>query len=914
MLGLLKSLRLSVKVALLGAGSVLITAAALMVMAVWQSNQYHTLAQHEVDELVNADLDHITRGIYNLVQTENEAVQQQVNSNLNVARRVLAGAGGVRLSSDTVTWTANNQFTSHSTQLELPKMLIGDRWLGQNADPAIETPLIDDVAEMVGETATVFQRMNENGDMLRVATTVKTAEGRRAIGTYIPATGPDDTPNPVISAILKGNTYHGRAFVVNAWYLTAYEPIKDKAGNLLGMLYVGVSQQTIEARVRHAFLQTKVGKTGYVYAISGKGENRGCYVISQGGERDDENIWNARDNDGRYIIQSIVNKAISLQSGELGTVRYRWQNPGDREPRWKIARLVYFAPWDWVIGTSAYEDELQSYRTILSDGRVRMTNAMTAAGLAITLAVAFLGTMIASTITRPLGRMTRDMQAIVQQNLHETVEVRFRDEIGMLTDTFAFMTDRLKRAMEGLRDSEDRFRAMVEKSPLAVVVVTGSEQTITYVNPRASQLLGYTLNDVPTLADWWPLAYPDESYRRSLQAEWERRIVTALETSSPIAPIESLVTCKDGSQKTIEWGMVPLGNESIIYGINITERKRAEQALAGETRFTEALFKSLPGTVYVFDENGRFVRWNDNFRSIFGWSIEDVQTLTPLEMVSPRDRERVAQSIQQVLQTGQGAVEAALLTRNGREIPFHCTGVRLEIAGKIYVVGIGIDITERSRAEEQLRNHERALQKQNESLLSLLFHGTLFQTDLQKAVAGITEASSNLIETERVSVWLYSEDYSSIRCIDLYTRSNHEHTSGDTLHSDAFPSYTASHQRGSVIAAAGRPHGSPNPRDPRDILRRAWNPFPARRTGVDSRSAWRDPEFRAGRHRPFPGLSTTNASPPRWRRCSHSASKPTNAGGPRTHYRPAHRATESSSTPPAMPSSSTTATPAPFST
>ena len=85
-----------------------------------------------------------------------------------------------------------------------------------------------------------------------------------------------------------------------------------------------------------------MGKTGYVYVIAGKGENRGHYIISQRGERDGEDIWNVKDSDNQYVIQSIIKKAIILKSGKLATVRYRWQNPEDSFPRWKIARLTYY--------------------------------------------------------------------------------------------------------------------------------------------------------------------------------------------------------------------------------------------------------------------------------------------------------------------------------------------------------------------------------------------------------------------------------------------------------------------------------------------------------------------------------------------------------------------------------------------
>jgi hypothetical protein len=243
----LRGLGLNARIALLGVVSVLITAGTLVTLAVWQSGQYNRLAQCEVDGLIEADLDHIAQGIYNLVRAEDEAVQEQVDDTLNVARRVLADAGGVGLSPEPVVWTGINQFTEEAVSVRLPKLLIGGRWLGPNTAPDVETPVVDEVTRLVGGTATVFQRMNDRGDMLRVATTVTNKDGRRAIGTYIPAVNPDNTPNPVIAAILRGQMYHGRAFVVDAWNITAYRPIADAAGKPVGMVYVGVRQEHAES-------------------------------------------------------------------------------------------------------------------------------------------------------------------------------------------------------------------------------------------------------------------------------------------------------------------------------------------------------------------------------------------------------------------------------------------------------------------------------------------------------------------------------------------------------------------------------------------------------------------------------------------------------------------------------------------
>ncbi len=504
MTNLFREPRLRAKITLLGTGSALATAMALLCLAAWQSNQYHQVAQGEVESLIDADLDHITQGVYNLVQTENEAVQQQVNDNLRVARHVLAAAGAMTLSSETVTWKAINQFTTNAeTEVRLPKVLIGGRWLGQNADPAKPTAVVDEVTRLVGETSTLFQMMNERGDMIRVATTVRTVAGLRAIGTYAPAILPDGSTNQVIAAILRGETYRGRAFVVNAWHITAYEPLLDQAGKLVGMLYVGFAQKNAEARVRQAILQTKVGRTGYVYVLGGRGEERGRYIVSQRGERDGEDIWQDRDSDGQAVIQRIISTATALKPGTLATERYRWQNPGEAAPRWKIARLAYFEPWDWVIGASAYEDELQTYMTLLQHGRSRMTTTMAIVGLAIALLICMAAFLIAGNIARPVQQMTQAAERIIQGGMPQALEVRSRDEIGILAQTFNFMTTRLKETMEGLRKSEEEYRGLFENA-LEGIFQTSPEGRMLRANPAMVRMLAYdsaaemvrTLNDI----------------------------------------------------------------------------------------------------------------------------------------------------------------------------------------------------------------------------------------------------------------------------------------------------------------------------------------------------------------------------------------------------------------------------------
>jgi methyl-accepting chemotaxis protein len=151
-------------------------------------------------------------------------------------------AGPVELGGQQVTWQAVDQVTGIARQVQLPQLVVGGTWLGVVTDPAQHAPVVDDVVRAAGGLCTIFQRMDAGagGGLLRVATTVVTAEGRRAVGTYLSRSGPDGAPNPVVQAVLGGDTYYGEAVVVGRRCATAYAPLLDEAGDVVGAIFVGI--------------------------------------------------------------------------------------------------------------------------------------------------------------------------------------------------------------------------------------------------------------------------------------------------------------------------------------------------------------------------------------------------------------------------------------------------------------------------------------------------------------------------------------------------------------------------------------------------------------------------------------------------------------------------------------------------
>ncbi len=443
-----KSLGLKGKIIAVGVvGALLPVLVISMIIAVQSASTTDTVTD-EMDKLTADATASISKDVYEMCETANLLVQDKVSADLNVSRDVLNNAGGATISTEeTVTWDTVNQYTKEVTTVELPKMLVGGQWLGQNSSFSVETPVVDKTKDMVGGTCTIFQRLNEAGDILRVATNVEKLDGMRAIGTYIPAINPDGTANPVVSTVMRGETYRGRAYVVNAWYITAYEPIRNSSGEIVGVLYVGVKQEAVEA-LREAIMDIQVGKTGYVYVIGGSGDIQGDYIISKDGVRDGENIWEAQDADGSLFIQNIVNKGVALREGEVAYERYPWMNKGESQARYKTAAITYFAPWDWVIGAGAYEDDFQD-ATDTVHSAMNSLLIWTIVGGLITLAlVIVMALVIANLIIAPVKKLTLAADKISTGELDVDIDVKSRDEVGDLANGFGRMVASMKFMME----------------------------------------------------------------------------------------------------------------------------------------------------------------------------------------------------------------------------------------------------------------------------------------------------------------------------------------------------------------------------------------------------------------------------------------------------------------------------------
>ncbi len=149
-----------------------------------------------------------------------------------------------------------------------------------------------------------------------------------------------------------------------------------------------------------------------------------------------------------------------------------------------------------------------------------------------------------------------------------------------------------KRVEELLRESEASFRQLIMLAPVPLCFVN-KEGVLTCFNERFSQVFGYTHEEIPTLKEWWELAFPDEDYRRWVVDTWEAAVKRATEDKSDIETIEYRVTCKNGAVRLVEISGITIEDNLLATFVDVTERKSAEARIKASLKEKEVLLREI---------------------------------------------------------------------------------------------------------------------------------------------------------------------------------------------------------------------------------------------------------------------------------------------------------------------------------
>jgi PAS domain S-box-containing protein len=589
--------------------------APLLIVSYLAMNRFDDALRSAAEE----DLEHLVRNIYAMCKAQEEMVHSKVLSDLKVAHNFLYRHGqDIKVMNDKrVVFDAVDQFSHKVFRVSVPSWKIGEIPITGN------TYLVDEIQELLGSTCTIFQRI-EGDRLLRISTNVRDSEGRRALGTFLPP------ESPVTRAILSGLPYIGRAFVVNDWYITAYEPIVDRDGKVIGALYVGVKEQSISS-FKKEIKGIKVGRTGYVYIMDSEG-NLKIHPAKEG-----ENIIDSRDSSGFEYIKAMIKMAKVNEEGMIMTIRYPWMNPelGEKSPRQKITKFIYFRPWDWIIAAGTYEEEI--YQALYETERFIVIVVMISLMMVFGMIIGF-----SRFLTQPVKELTWATKMMLDGNLGQRVKIKGKDEIGTLGYSFNRMAEQIQDYTKNLQKMvEERTRELNESREsyrelsifLNSILDSSTEYAIMAVdfygkiiefNKGAERLFGWGKEEVVGKANIGITILPEDR-ERGIQKEMSRRTriegvceleMDRLRKDGTRFPAHSIVTAIHDSYGNVT-GFVEILRD-------LTQRKGLERELRETKEFLENIMESSVDGIVTTDLKGIITYMNRGMEEMLNYRKEEL--------------------------------------------------------------------------------------------------------------------------------------------------------------------------------------------------------------------------------------------------------------------------------------------------
>jgi len=309
-----------------------------------------------------------------------------------------------------------------------------------------------------------------------------------------------------------------------------------------------------------------------------------------------------------------------------------------------------------------------------------------------------------------------------------------------------------------LKASEAKFRSMIEACPVPMAL-NDEKLNITFLNPAFVQAFGYSVDDIPTVADWWSKAYPDPDYRHWAETGWQ----AILERHAEFPSLEVTIRCKNNGVKTMLASAAAIqpdfAGEQLIILYDITRRKQIEAKL-------NAIFDASVEGFITHDLSGTIRSANAAVETIFGYQPEELVGCNISKLIpSPPS----AGSPPVAKPEGQ-IQEVEGLHKNGSVVPLDLSQARYSINDTDYVTSIVRDVSLRKHQEQQDKEHLDELAHATRlGLMGEMASGIAHEVNQPlSAISSYAQVSLNLINKEnpdlvRLTEILYKTQQQALR-------------------------------------------------------------------------------------------------------------------------------------------------------
>ena len=290
-------------------------------------------------------------------------------------------------------------------------------------------------------------------------------------------------------------------------------------------------------------------------------------------------------------------------------------------------------------------------------------------------------------------------------------------------------TERLLLADEALRISNERFE-LVAKATNDAIWDWDLENDVLTGNNSFNKMVGISENELTNYDGFFSRIHEDD--REGLLKNFKN----ALQQKKSLLTEEFRFKDNSGNYKFIYDRGYILYKNDVAYRMlgamqDITLMKESENKTQLEKALSDSIINSLPGIFYLFNKQGKYLRWNKNLEKVTGYTAQEIKDVNPLVFFTEEEKIIVEEKIQNVFVAGSDIVEANFKTKSGQLIPYYFTGMLIRYEDEDCLLGVGFDISEKIKSQKELLESEQK-----------------FRTLVQQASDGIiiTDEDGNFIE------------------------------------------------------------------------------------------------------------------------------------------------------------------------
>jgi len=343
-----------------------------------------------------------TTDIYNMLDISHKAISESIDLAALLAEQIVSQAGKITLDTALVSVLATNQETQEEINTSFNPILIDGTQVIENNE------LVDKIREQANVSSTIFQRISEG--FLRISTNIYKQNEERATGTFIPDS------SPVAEALLRGETFKGRAFVVDDYYITSYKPIIID-GFVEGAIFVGLPEKDM-GYLEEKLLGTTYINSGFPFLVDSRGN-----IILHPSEK------------GENIAETSLFRQI--EQLKSGSISYKWPKDNNTGSENRLF-FQFHEPYQTYVAITVSEYDF--VKKTLQDTLLLVIMAML---IAISIFVVIIR-MIMNRITVPINSVANTLEKLSLGILVDNFTTYRKDEIGKISNSLNKLINGLK--------------------------------------------------------------------------------------------------------------------------------------------------------------------------------------------------------------------------------------------------------------------------------------------------------------------------------------------------------------------------------------------------------------------------------------------------------------------------------------